>query len=84
MGDQVQQVFEKAKSFAKSLGENVTNQLFTMGRVMKAHASGLIRVPWKVATLIPIAFFYFLFPFDLIPDIIPVVGLLGTVTNYVF
>ena len=56
--------------------EQVKLQLFTLGRLAKAYALGHYRdIPWKTMLMLLAAVIYFINPFDLLPDVIPVAGL---------
>ena len=62
--------FTKADSFA------VKEKFFTLGRLLRAYAQGEYReIPWKSLLLIVAAILYFINPIDVIPDLIPLVGL---------
>ena len=51
-------------------------KFFTVGRMARAYAKGHYReVPWRAMLILLAAVIYFLNPFDLVPDLIPVVGL---------
>lgn len=51
-------------------------RFFVLGRLIKAYALGQYRdVPWKTILLIVAAVLYFVNPFDLVPDLIPLTGL---------
>lgn len=57
-------------------GAAVQEKIFLLGRLTKAYASGRYReVPWKSVLVVLAAFLYFLNPLDLVPDMIPVLGL---------
>jgi uncharacterized membrane protein YkvA (DUF1232 family) len=57
-------------------GADVKERFFTMGRLLKAYATGKYReVPWKALLLIAAAVIYFINPIDLIPDWIPGLGI---------
>jgi len=54
----------------------VKEKFFILGRMAKAYALGRYRaVPWKAILILLAAVIYFINPFDLIPDLIPVAGL---------
>ena len=54
---------------------DVKEKFFTLGRIVKAYATGKYReVPWKTILLIVAAVIYFVNPIDLIPDWIPALG----------
>lgn len=52
------------------------SKLSVLSRMSKAYALGHYReLPWKTTLIILAAIIYFLNPFDLIPDMLPVAGL---------
>jgi uncharacterized membrane protein YkvA (DUF1232 family) len=54
----------------------VKEKFFTLGRMIKAYSTGKYRdIPWKTLLLIAAAVIYFVNPLDLVPDVIPVLGL---------
>lgn len=54
----------------------IKDKFFTIGRLAKAYALGHYReVPWKSMLIVLAAVIYFINPLDLIPDLLPVVGL---------
>jgi uncharacterized membrane protein YkvA (DUF1232 family) len=56
--------------------DQVRDKFFTIGRMAKAFAQGRYRqVPWRTMLILLAAVVYFINPFDLIPDLIPVAGL---------
>lgn len=74
----IQQVVEKASSLggSKTLINNILGKVTTLGRLLKCYISGHYReVSAKTLLKIVAAFIYFLSPFDLIPDVLPVLGL---------
>lgn len=55
--------------------------LRTFFRMIKSYLNGNYReVPWQTLMLITLAIVYFLMPFDLIPDFIPVAGFIDDAT----
>ena len=55
---------------------DVKSKFFTLGRMIKAYAQGEYReVPWKTLLMIAAAIIYFVNPLDLIPDVVPALGL---------
>jgi uncharacterized membrane protein YkvA (DUF1232 family) len=55
---------------------HMREKFFTVGRMAQAYAKGHYReVPWRAMLILLAAVIYFLNPLDLIPDLIPVVGL---------
>jgi uncharacterized membrane protein YkvA (DUF1232 family) len=54
----------------------VSQKISVLTRLVKSYTTGHYRnVPWKPVAAILGSFIYFLNPFDLIPDVAPVVGL---------
>ncbi len=54
----------------------VKEKFFVLGRLAKAYATGRYRaVPWRAMLILLAAVIYFLNPIDLIPDLIPFLGL---------
>ncbi len=63
-------------NFTKADGSLVKEQFFTLGRLLRAYAKGEYRtIPWKSLLMIVAAVLYFINPIDVIPDIMPLVGL---------
>jgi uncharacterized membrane protein YkvA (DUF1232 family) len=55
---------------------SVREKLSVIGRLIKAYALGEYRqVPWKTMLIMIAAVIYFVNPIDLIPDVVPVLGL---------
>jgi uncharacterized membrane protein YkvA (DUF1232 family) len=55
---------------------DVKQKFFVLGRLAKAYALGQYKnVPWKSLLLVTGAILYFVTPLDLIPDLIPGLGL---------
>jgi uncharacterized membrane protein YkvA (DUF1232 family) len=53
----------------------VKGKIEVLTRLIKSYARGHYRsVPWKTISAILAAFIYFINPFDLLPDVAPVVG----------
>ena len=62
--------------FTKGDSALVKEKFFTLGRLVRAYAQGEYReIPWKSLLLIVAAILYFINPIDIIPDLIPLVGL---------
>ena len=56
--------------------EDVKEKFFVLGRIIKAYAKGQYKaIPWKTLLIIVAAAIYFVNPLDLIPDLLPIVGL---------
>lgn len=66
----------KQTDFNKGETAIVKEKFFTMGRLLRAYAYGEYReIPWKSLLLIVAAILYFINPIDVIPDLLPLVGL---------
>lgn len=66
----------KQTSFTKHDSMVAKEKFFTLGRLLRAYAKGEYRdIPWKSLLLIVAAIIYFINPIDVLPDIMPVVGL---------
>jgi uncharacterized membrane protein YkvA (DUF1232 family) len=62
-------------NFTKADGAQVKEQFFTLGRLLRAYATGDYRtIPWKSMLLIVAAILYFINPIDVIPDLLPIIG----------
>jgi len=63
-------------NFTKEDSGLVKDKFFTLGRLLRAYAQGEYRaVPWKSLLLIVAAILYFINPIDVIPDLLPLIGL---------
>jgi uncharacterized membrane protein YkvA (DUF1232 family) len=66
----------KQTNFTKADSALVKEQFFTLGRLLRAYAQGEYRtIPWKSLLLIVAAILYFINPIDVIPDLMPIIGL---------
>lgn len=66
----------KGVNFSGVKATDVKEKFFTLGRMIKAYAAGDYReIPWKTLLLIGAAVIYFVNPLDLIPDVVPALGL---------
>ena len=62
-------------NFTKSDGAQVKEQFYTLGRLVRSYATGEYRmIPWKSLLLIVAAILYFINPIDVIPDLLPIIG----------
>ena len=62
--------------FTKGDTAVVKEKFFTLRRLLRAYALGEYReIPWKSLLLIVAAILYFINPIDIIPDLLPIVGL---------
>lgn len=69
---------KKAKSYERNRGPlaEVWSYLTALFRLLRAYIRGDYRdIPWGSIVLVIVAIIYFVSPVDLIPDIIPVIGL---------
>jgi uncharacterized membrane protein YkvA (DUF1232 family) len=56
-------------------------KFFILGRLSKAYATGKYRhIPWKSVLIILAAIIYFVNPIDLVPDVVPLLGLTDDVS----
>jgi uncharacterized membrane protein YkvA (DUF1232 family) len=63
-------------NFSKHDAMLAKEKFFTLGRLLQAYARGDYReMPWKSLLLIVAAIVYFINPIDVLPDIMPIVGL---------
>lgn len=59
----------------QKVAEEIRNNIFVFGRLLKAFALGEYKaLPWKAALAICASMLYFVNPADIIPDIIPFTG----------
>jgi len=74
----VAQLFHKSQNINwKNVNANaLKSHISVFGRLSKAYALGHYRdVSWKTMLLVVAAIIYFVNPFDLLPDIVPIAGL---------
>jgi uncharacterized membrane protein YkvA (DUF1232 family) len=66
----------KQTNFTKEDTAMVKEKFFVLGRLLRAYAQGEYRaIPWKSLLLIVAAVLYFINPIDVIPDLLPIIGL---------
>jgi uncharacterized membrane protein YkvA (DUF1232 family) len=66
----------KQTNFTKEDTAIVKEKFFVLGRLLRAYAQGEYRtIPWKSLLLIVAAVLYFINPIDVIPDLLPIIGL---------
>ncbi len=66
----------KQTNFTKGDSALAKEKFFTLGRLLRAYAQGEYRtVPWKSLVLVVAAILYFINPIDVIPDLLPIIGL---------
>lgn len=66
----------KQTDFTRENTTQVKEKFFILGRLLRAYVQGEYRaVPWKSLLLIVAAILYFINPIDLLPDLMPLVGL---------
>jgi len=66
----------KQTDFSKENSVQVKDKFFTLGRLLRAYAQGEYRtIPWKSLLLVVAAILYFINPIDVIPDLLPMIGL---------
>ena len=62
--------------FRNIRAEHFLVKIRTLGRMVSAYARGHYRdIPWKTLLIVLAALLYFVNPFDLVPDVIPGLGL---------
>lgn len=63
-------------NWANLNASDVKGRFKVLGRLIKAYALGQYReIPWKSMLIVLAAVIYFINPVDLIPDMLPVIGL---------
>ena len=66
----------RAVNWKEIKAADVKERFFVLGRLIKAYAVGNYRdIPWKSLLIIVAAVIYFVNPIDLLPDLLPFVGL---------
>jgi uncharacterized membrane protein YkvA (DUF1232 family) len=81
-------VFQKRATGIFHSGESearkITSQLTLMGQMVKERWDEHHDLPWRTVTAFTVAIMYFVGPFDVIPNKIPVLGLLDDVAVLAF
>ncbi len=83
----LEEAVKKAKDFEKNRGPlgEVWGYLTALFRLLRAYVHGEYReIPWVSIVLVTVGIIYFVSPIDLIPDFIPVVGMLDDAAVIVF
>jgi uncharacterized membrane protein YkvA (DUF1232 family) len=78
---------KKAKNYEKNRGplDEVWSYLTALYRLLRAYFRGDYRdIPWRSIVLVTVGIVYFVSPIDLIPDFIPVVGLVDDAAVIMF
>jgi len=74
--DLVRRALDKSGGLSGASFAQFRTQLLVISRLLKAYASGEYRqVPWKTVIRIIAVLLYFLNPIDIIPDLLPIIGL---------
>lgn len=73
-------VTSKLKSSGATL-DMVKEEILVLGRMLRAYGLGkYTHMPWKTVVLVAAALVYFIDPIDLVPDFIPVAGMVDDVS----
>lgn len=73
--------FGKKLQFTNAAWSGITERMNTLQRMMRAYATRqYTMMPWKSMVIAVAGVIYFLDPFDLIPDFIPVGGFVDDIT----
>ncbi|MBC7570941.1 MAG: DUF1232 domain-containing protein [Spirosoma sp.] len=74
--DLIRRVLDKSGGLSGASFTQFRTQLLVVSRLLKAYASGEYRqVPWKTIVRIIAVLLYFVNPIDIIPDLLPIIGL---------
>lgn len=74
--DLIRRVMDKSGGLSGASFVQFRTQLFVVSRLLKAYATGEYRqVPWKTIIRIIAVLLYFVNPIDIIPDLLPIIGL---------
>ena len=80
IGYLLNQAFEKAEKNQNLLGK-ILDDLIVLVRLVKAWVTGKYsKTPWQTLILVVATILYFVNPFDVIPDFIPVIGYVDDAT----
>ncbi|MFT4032261.1 MAG: DUF1232 domain-containing protein [Siphonobacter sp.] len=72
----ITQVLKKSSSNPMGIVNDAQDKISLLVRMIRAYAKGQYRVlPWKSLVLTVAVLFYFVSPIDVIPDLLPIVGL---------
>ncbi len=61
--------------WAKYNASALREQVYTLGRMVRAYAQGHYHIPWRTLLTVLAGLLYFLNPLDLVPDVLPILGL---------
>ncbi len=74
--DLVRRALDKSGGLSGASFAQFRTQLLVISRLLKAYASGEYRqIPWKTIIRMIAVLLYFLNPIDIIPDLLPIIGL---------
>lgn len=74
--DLIRRVLDKSGGLSGASFSQFRTQLLVVSRLLKAYATGEYRqVPWKTIIRIIAVLLYFVNPIDIIPDLLPIIGL---------
>lgn len=74
--DLIRRVLDKSGGLSGASFLQFRTQLLVVSRLLKAYATGEYRqVPWKTIIRIIAVLLYFVNPIDIIPDLLPIIGL---------
>ena len=72
----IRRVLDKSGGLSGASFAQFRTQLLVVSRLLKAYATGEYRqVPWKTIIRIIAVLLYFVNPIDIIPDLLPIIGL---------
>lgn len=70
------QVFQKLNTSPNGIVRQVQEKVGLLGRLLRSYARGDYReIPWKSLVLTVAVLIYFVSPLDVIPDLLPIIGL---------